>query len=192
MFQLRAPGEVDRRPVKGCATRGEADKQEERPDLTGPARARRGSVEFLPSFVALQEAIAKACAGSTGWEAKVGAGVRAALEFAASHPDAAGALTIHARRAVGEGGDREREVIRYFSRLLGEVTPVEVRHPISTDEGLIESIATTVRGHLVSDSATELPSLAPEFTYLALMPYTGMAGARRWAEDLAGDPTQVR
>lgn len=122
----------------------------------------------------------------------MGAGVRAALEFAAAHPDAARALTIHARRSAGEAGDRERELIRYFSRLLGEVTPAEVRYPISTDEGLIESIATTVRGHLVSDSAVELPVLTPEFTYLALMPYTGMAGARRWAEDLDGGHTQVR
>ena len=193
MFQfLAAAREAIDRPAKGCPTRGEAEQQEEAPDLTGAARARRGSAEFLPSFVALQEAIAKACTGATGWEAKVGAGVGAALEFAAAHPDAARALTIHARRDVGEAGDRERELIRYFSCLLGEVTPAEVRYPISTDEGLIESIATTVRGHLVSDSAVELPALAPEFTYLALMPYTGMAGARRWAEDLAEASNPVR
>jgi hypothetical protein len=165
---------------------------DEVPGLTDAARARRGSAEFLPSFAALQEAIARACAGSTEWEAKVAAGVRAALEFAAAHPDAARALTIHARREIGEAGDREQELIRYFTRLLGEVTPAEVRYPISTDEGLIESIATAVRGHLVSGSAEDLPALTPELTYLALMPYAGMSGARRWAEDLSDDIAQVR
>lgn len=170
------------RPVKGSPTQREAEKHEEFPDLTDAARARRGSAEYLPSFVALQGAVAAACAGSTEWEAKVGAGVSAALEFAGEHPDAARALTIHARREAGEHTDRERELIRYFACLLSEVTPAEVRYPISTDEGLIESIATTVRGHLVSDAAAELPGLAPEFIYLALMPYTGMAGAKSWAE----------
>jgi hypothetical protein len=162
------------------------------PGMTEAARARRGNAEFLPSFAALQEAIARACAGKTPWEAKVAAGVRAALEFAAAHPDATRALTIRARREAGEAGDREQELIRYFSRLLGDVTPAEVRYPISTDEGLIESIATAVRGHLVSGDAGGLPALAPELTYLALMPYTGMAGARRWAEELNANDAQVR
>jgi len=179
-------------PAKGSPTTGEAEKQDEFPDLTDAARARRGSAEFLPSFVALQEAIATACSGPAEWEAKVAAGVRAALEFAAARPDAAGALTIHARRDIGGGGDREQELIRYLTRLLAEVTPAEVRYPISTDEGLIESIATTVRGHLVSEAAAELPALAPEFIYLALMPYTGMAGARSWAEAPTVATSQVR
>jgi hypothetical protein len=180
------------RQAKGCPTKGEAEKHEEFPDLTDAARARRGSADFLPSFVALQEAVITACAGSTKWEAKVGAGVRAALEFADAHPDAARALTIHARRDAGPQADRERELLRYFTGLLTEVTPAEVRYPSSTDEGLIESIATTVRGHLVSDATAELPALAPEFIYLALMPYTGMAGARSWAETPAGAGEQVR
>lgn len=165
---------------------------EEVPGMTEAARARRGSAEFLPSFAALQEAIVRACAGSTEWEAKVAAGVRTALEFAAAHPDAARALTIHARREAGAAGDRERELIRHFSRLLSDVTPAEARYPISTDEGLIESIATAVRGHLVSNAAGDLPALTPELTYLALMPYTGMAGARRWAETSTSDDPEVR
>jgi hypothetical protein len=42
-----------------------------------------------------------------------------------------------------------------------------------------------VRGHLLSGTADQLPSLAPELVYLALMPYTGLAEARRWTESLS-------
>lgn len=142
--------------------------------------------------MALQETVILACGGEDEWEGKVRAGVRAALQFAAGNPGAASALTINARREVGEAGDRERDLIRYFTERLGEVTPAEARYAISTDEGLIESIATTVRGHLVAGTAAELPALAPELTYLALMPYAGMAGARRWAEEKPTSETSVQ
>lgn len=172
--------------MKGSPAKGDGKHQEEGgSDLTAAARVRRGTTQFLPSFVALQEAVNRSCSRSSEWEARVGAGIRAALDFAAADPDAASALTIQARREASSEGDREREVVGYFARLLGEVTPADVRFPISTDEGVVESIAITIRGHLLAETHDELPALAPELIYLALMPYTGLAGARRWAESPA-------
>jgi hypothetical protein len=46
-----------------------------------------------------------------------------------------------------------------------------------------------VRGHLLAGSTDLLPGLSGELVYMALMPYAGLAGARRWAESLEDVPT---
>ena len=149
---------------------------------TPAAQARRGTAEFLPSFIALQKAVDSACDRQTGWEARIAAAVRAALDFAAADPAAARALTINARRQASEHGDHEREMIAHFAAHLGKVTPDEARFPISTDEGTIESIAITIRGHLLAGKAAQLPKVAADLIYLILMPYTGSEGAKRWSQ----------
>ncbi len=154
-------------------------------DAGPPTRWRPPTAEFLPSFAALQGAVARACALEEEWQAKVAAGIRAALEFAAGDPAAAHALTIDARRQAADDGDREREVIGYFADLMAEIAPSERRFPVSTDRGTIESIAMLTRGHLLGGTTSELPGLATEVIYLALMPYTGLAAARRWTESHA-------
>ncbi len=142
------------------------------------------AAEFLPSFDRLRETVRKACAGHAHWEERVVAGVEAALGFAAADPAAAHALTIDARRqSVGNGrGDREDEVIAFFAELLREGAPATRRFPVASDDGIIESIATVVRGHLLAGTSAELVSLTPDLVYLTLMPYTGSDGARQWAD----------
>ena len=89
-----------------------------------------------------------ACGREAEWEAKVAAGIGAALDFAAADPAAVHALTIDARRHAQEAGDRAEEVVRYFAEMLGNVAPAERLFPISTDEGTVESIAMVIRGQL--------------------------------------------
>lgn len=151
-------------------------------DSDPPKHWRQPTADFLSSFVALQGVVSSACSVEEEWQEKVAAGIRAALEFVAADPPAAHALTIDARRQHLPEGDREQEVIAYFARLLTGVAPTEKRFPITTDEGTIEAIALVARGHLIAGTVDELPSLTPEFVYLALMPYTGLAEARRWTE----------
>jgi hypothetical protein len=154
--------------------------------MTGGARARAPTEDFCRSFEALKGAVRRASARQLEWEAKVVAGVRAALEFAAAAPASAHALTIAARRQNPPGGHREEEVIAYFSALLGEGAPRQSRAPVASEEGLVESIAIVVRGHLLSEATDQLPIRAPDLVYLTLMPYVGIAEARRWAEPLTG------
>lgn len=149
--------------------------------VTEAAQARRGRAKFLPSFAALQEAVRGACAAPSEWEGKVAAGIGAVLEFAAADPDAALTLTVRARREDSGPGDREDEVIAYFVELLERVTPSE-RLEVSSDAGVVEAIATIVRGNLRAGSAAELPALGRELVYMALLPYTGLAGAERWVD----------
>jgi hypothetical protein len=154
-----------------------------------PVRWRPPAASFLTSFVALQDAVSTACGEQAEWQAKVAAGIRAALEFAAADPAAVHALTIDARRQAPDDGNRAEEVVRYFAGMLGNVAPAERRFPISTDEGTIEAIAMVIRGQLLSGTTDELPELAPDLTYLALMPYMGLAEARRRTEALPSAPS---
>ena len=124
---------------------------------TQAAAARRGKAGFLPSFAALKDRVAKACGGEEAWEAKVVAGVRAVLEFAAADPQAAHALTVDARRRATGEVDLEQEAISYFADLLRDAVGVERRFTLSTEEALVESIATIIRGHLQLGTAGRAP-----------------------------------
>jgi hypothetical protein len=151
------------------------------PGETAAAAARRGKARFLSSFAALKDLVGRACAREDAWEAKVVAGLRAVLEFAASDPQGAHALTVDARRRRSGQIDLEQEAISYFAVLLREVVAADRRFPISTEEAIIESIATIIRGHLQLGTARQLPDLAPDLVYITLMPYLGISEARRWA-----------
>jgi len=157
------------------------------PGESAAAAARRGKARFLPSFASLKDRVARACADQEAWEAQVVAGIEAVLEFAAADPPGAHALTVEARRRASGEIDLEEEAVSYFAELLRRVVTVEKRFAISTEEALIESIATIVRGHLVLGTAAALPDLAPDLVYITLMPYLGNAEARRWAEESSKD-----
>lgn len=160
---------------------GDGGRHPTAPGETAAAAARRGKARFLPSFAALKDHVAEACAGEESWEAQVVAAIRAVLEFAAADPQGAHALTVDARRHTAGEVDLEHEAIGYFAGLLRQVVKVERPFAISTEEALIESIATLIRGHLQLGTPDELPGLAPDLVYITLMPYLGIAEARRWA-----------
>jgi hypothetical protein len=163
---------------------GEGGRRRQAP-LTAEARARRGTAEFLPSFIALQEAVRDACRGQREWEAKVVAGVQATLQFASAHPEMAQALTVNARREPGGMRDPDQEVILYFARLLAKTAKAEREFPISTDENIVNAMATVIRGHLVAGTPEQLPGRASDLVYIALMPRLGLEKTIRWSESLS-------
>jgi hypothetical protein len=154
--------------------------------LTAAARVRIAGPDFTTSFLALQNAVRSACVPRTEWQARIVLGLRAVLEFAAADPTAARSLTIQARNGDPAAPDRQDEVLAYFAELLDEVTPAEKLVAVSTDKGIVDSIATIVRGQLLAGSADQLPAALPDLVYLALLPYTGLAEARRWASAAPG------
>jgi len=156
-------------------------RQDEAPGASAAARVRTSGADFSSSFSKLEDVISRACARHTDWEARIAGGIQAALEFAAACPAAANALTLQARRADRDG-HREEEVIAYFTELLAEAAPPQKLFPICTDEAIVESIATVVRGSLLRGDADQLPNVAPDLIYLALVPYAGISEARRWTE----------
>ena len=146
-------------------------RREAAPAPIGRRAQREG---FSTSFGQLQGEVEGACRRVTGWEARVAAGVRAALEFAAAHPAEARALTIEARADDSAAVDREDDVIAYFTQLLHDAAPGEKLFPIAADRAMVASIAMIVRSHLVIGSAKRLPELAPDLAYLILLPYRGL------------------
>jgi hypothetical protein len=175
-------------PVKrelGLTSNGANSGRDERdlPGVSAAARVRASGEDFSASFLELQEAVREACGRQVRWEEKVVAGIHAAFDFAAANPARATALTLNARRpSFGDRNPAEQVVIDHFVDLLGEVTSTQRRLPVSTDRSIVESIFAIVRGHLIADTPDRLPEVAPDAIYLALMPYLGFEGARRWAE----------
>ncbi len=138
--------------------------------------------DFSASFHQLQDAVRKACRRQARWEGKVVAGIEVALEFAATQPGKALALTVEARRPAFGERDPEQVVLTYFAERLSTVAPTAKRKPISTDESIVESKSglhprASARRHRGRAAGT-----APDLVYLALMPYLGLKETKRWAE----------
>ena len=139
----------ERQPVVGAqASEARTSRREAAP---APIGRRTQGESFATSFDQLQREVREACGREESWEARVVAGVRAALEFAAAHPGETRALTIEAA-AVDAAVDRQDDVIAYFTQLLGEASPAEKLFPIAADRAMVASIAMIVRSHLVSGS----------------------------------------
>jgi hypothetical protein len=175
--------------VASQVTTSEASGSEVRgrmpPDAAAAGLEQLSGPDFSVTFLRLQSAIGQACGRHRDWEAKIVAGIHAAFGFAAGEPTAARILT----GGDGEAGKRADEVVAYFVDLIDEVAPSRQRHAISTDEAIVESIAILVRSHLRAGTIDELLALAPEVVSLTLLPYTGLAGARSWAE--AASPSEL-
>jgi hypothetical protein len=149
--------------------------------VTAEELARRGTAEFEPSFAALKDAVNRACARESEWEPKIVAGIGAVVEFALDDLAAARALTVCAGALATAERNPEHELLAYFGARLEEVVPAEMLFPISSTEGIVETIAILIRGHLHAGIIEKLPELGSELVYLTLMPYLGIEGARKWA-----------
>jgi hypothetical protein len=168
---------------KGGASGSEGDYT--RPALSAAARVRSEGEDFAASFLSLKRRVRRSCAEQVEWEAKVVAAVRATVEFAATHPEKARALTIEGRRGSPDDRLPVEEVIEFFAAELGKIAPASRRAPISTDEAVVGAIVTIVRGHLLAGSSDRLDRAAPDLVYLALLPYLGVAETRGWAMALS-------
>jgi hypothetical protein len=155
--------------------------------LTGPAQLPGDpSNTFETAFARLQIRIETACRSEAdaAWPARVAAGIRAALAFAASDPGAANALTNEALAQGHEGFARYDRVIAHFGEqlLAGRGLRPENRYlPEITERAMTGGIAMLIAQRLDQGCAAELPALAVEAIQFALTPYLGPEEARRVA-----------
>jgi hypothetical protein len=149
--------------------------------VTAEELSRRGTAEFGPSAAALKVAVSRACAEESAWEARIVAAIGAVIEFTLDDPAAARALTVCAGAFASEERDPERELLAYFAERLELIAPFEMLFPISSAEGIVETVAILIRGSLLTGRIERLPELGPELVSLTLMPYLGLDGARKWA-----------
>jgi hypothetical protein len=140
---------------------------------------------FEAAFAELQVRIESACLAEAEWPAKVAAGIRAALGWAAVEPAAAGILTNDALASGSEGFARYERMVAYAADLL-RPGRAEVEHgerlPEITEQAMASGVATLVAQRLSAGRQGELPDLAGEATQFVLTPYLGTAEARRVAD----------
>ena len=143
---------------------------------------------FQAAFARLQIAVGTACEPELPWPRRVAAGIRAALEFAAAHPDEAGLLTNRAMATGREGFERYDRMLDHFAQGLRagrEERPRGRDLPALTDKTLVGGLASLIANRLDTGPAL-LPALAPEAIQFVLTPYLGAEGAREVAGESGG------
>jgi hypothetical protein len=143
--------------------------------------------EFSGAVGRLQVAVLEACQRETIWPAKVAAGVRATVEFAATQPETARLLTIESLVQRPDGGERYARTIEHFAELLRAEAPQDRRRPKSTEQALVGGLGRVLAEHLRTEDFAGLRQSAPELVELLLVPYVGRAEARAWARKAAPD-----
>lgn len=131
----------------------------------------------------LEVAIAEACEGRADWPARVAAAVRAVVELAAADLDVGRTLT----EGAGHRHDDNEEfvsLVEHLATLLARDAPPRNRR-LADAPTVVARIARQVNLELEAGRGPSLPSIAPDLTFLALMPYLGFADARRWSQPTA-------
>jgi hypothetical protein len=123
-----------------------------------------------------------ACGREVDWPAKVAAGVRAGLEFAAAAPPSVQML-VNEALAHGVGGvERYERLVAYLSEYLdagrGE-RPEGSQLPDITERAMAGGVLMLVAQRIDQGKASELPALVPEAIQFVLTPYVGQEEARR-------------
>lgn len=135
---------------------------------------------FDSALVRLRIRIDTACAAEPGWPAQVAAAIRAALDFAAAHPDDARALTSDALAAGRAGFARYDRMLDHFAVPLHPGRD-ELPHghdlPAIIDKALVGGVASLIASRLDTEPALLL-ALAPEAIQFVLTPYLGADSAR--------------
>ncbi len=144
---------------------------------------------FESALARLQIRVETACASEAGWPAKVSAGIRAALTFAAADPAAAQVLTNEAMAGGRAGFARYDRMIEHFAAALqpGRAERQEGEWlPEITEKTMVGGVAMLIAQRLNFDRCSELPAIAPEATQFVLTPYLGAAEAKRVARGGSG------
>jgi hypothetical protein len=139
---------------------------------------------FESAFARLRIRVETACASQSGWPLGAAAAIRAALEFAASDPNAIRALTTDSLAAGKVGFARYDRLISYLCDLLlpGRAERPEAEDlPSETERALAGGVAMLVAQRIDLDRHAELPALAAEAIQFVLTPYLGIKEARRIA-----------
>jgi hypothetical protein len=140
--------------------------------------------EFEAAFARLQVLIEEACGLDAGWPQRVARAIRAALEFAASDPDAARLLTSEALARGQDGFARYDRLLAYLGELLlpGRAQrPEGERLPEITERAMAGGLASLIAQRVDQGSEAGLPGLAEEAIQFVLTPYLGAEEAQRVA-----------
>lgn len=132
---------------------------------------------FLAAFdAALADAeaeVAEACdaVDPAEWEARTEAGLRALLEFAAAHPDAARLALVEAPAASPTSAARYEAALEGFIARLREAAPPGPGRPATLEEALVGGTVWIVQRQVRRGAVADAPELLPELTEFVVSPY---------------------
>jgi AcrR family transcriptional regulator len=135
---------------------------------------------FLAAFeTALTDAeaeVTEACdaVAPAEWKARTEAGIRALLEFIATHPDAARLALVEAPGASPTSAERYDAAIEGFIVRLREAAPPGPRRPATLEEALVGGTLWIVQKQVRRGAATEALGLLDELTEFVISPYRGV------------------
>jgi hypothetical protein len=142
--------------------------------------ATRVDAEFDRCRERLERAVAESCEPHEDWPHAVTGAIYAALEFAAADPAAALVLTASAVARRHQPEPAFVAMVDHFAALLGRgAPPPNPRLPDAAT--VVTRIARQVNLQVEAGRVEEMMEIAPDLTFLALMPYLGFTGARRWS-----------
>ena len=144
----------------------------------------RLDVEFDRFRERLELAVAESCEPHEDWPNAVIGGIYAALEFAAAYPADTLVLTGNAIARRHQPDPAFVAMVDHFAGLLERDAPTP--NPRLPDAAaLVTRIARQVSLQIEAGRAGEMMEIAPDLTFLALMPYLGFSAARRWSHPTA-------
>lgn len=111
---------------------------------------------------------------SAPWPERVRLALESLLSALARHPDAAEVVFVEMLSAGAAARERHREALALFTWLLQEGCSLssESEHlPPQTSEAIVGGIVSIVQRRVLQGTTAELPTLHPDLTYFALLPY---------------------
>ena len=137
----------------------------------------------------------RAAEHETTFEDKISAGFRAFLETLAATPASAKMCIVEVLAAGPEAIGRRDEVMEEFSHRIEDNAPLmaaATRSPPLTAETIVGGVYETIYRRIARGRDAELPTLLPDLTESALLPYVGPRAAASHARRLrALDPHPV-
>jgi len=130
----------------------------------------------------LRADVLAACAGSRDWAEGVCAGLAAALAALAARPAQANLLLVEGLRAGPGVYGRYQGAVESFVPCLRDGAPERAgarRFADAADEAVVGGIASLLGRRVLAGDAARLDRVFPELAEFALVPYLGVAEARR-------------
>jgi AcrR family transcriptional regulator len=131
-------------------------------------------------FSRLAERVFGAVEAAGGFEERASAGLSAFLDFLASEPAFARMCVVEVLAAGPEAIQRRNNAMRAFADLIdGNANELlgDTVSPALTAETIVGGIYEVIYSRVLRGEIRELPSLLPDLTYSALLPYLGPEAA---------------
>lgn len=135
-------------------------------------------------FDRLSGILHRACARELAWPRKLAMATLAAIRFAVQHPDEARLLLFE---TIGVDRELAAHVVASNDHLVGMLRGGRERFPDArdlpelTERALVGAVTSIVGNRLIQGQADLIPMIENELVELMLVPYIGMAEARRVA-----------